>query len=425
MNLFGEKNKKRLMVVSDSPLAPTGVGGQTKYFVDAMLEEGWQVLCLAGAKKHLSYTPMVPDGYTAQEWVIVPVDNYGSEDDIRQALEAFRPDVFWIMTDPRSLQNIFDMEHEIRPYCPIVYYNIWDAPPTPKFNETYYRSCDALVPISKVTAKINEELCPDVKQQQIGHAVDLDVYKPLEDGVKTLRRQQVFGDRKDNFLVFWNNKNQRRKQAGSLIYAFKQFVERTDADATLVMKTNTKSEYGQDLEAICKDLEVNPKTVTFCRDYLTEEQMGELYGLCDLGINISDAEGWGLSVTESLACGLPVIATRTGGMTEQVEHEDKVFGKLLDPVATTLIGSQVVPYIFEDHLSFDQISNALEEMYNLWKDDKEGWKKLTEDCRRTAEERFDLKCYKEKWVKFINEVVEENGSYETRKNHKNYRIARF
>jgi hypothetical protein len=74
MNLFGEKNKKRLMVVSDSPLAPTGVGGQTKYFVDAMLEEGWQVLCLAGAKKHLSYTPMVPDGYTPQEWVIVPVD---------------------------------------------------------------------------------------------------------------------------------------------------------------------------------------------------------------------------------------------------------------------------------------------------------------------------------------------------------------
>ena len=425
MSLFGEKTKKRVMVISDNPLAPTGVGGQTAYFVDAMLKEGWQVLCLAGARKHPSYTPQVPEGYTPEEYVIIPVDNYGTEDEIRSALEAFKPDALWVMTDPRSLTHIFDMEHEIRPYCPIVYYNIWDNFPTPKFNETFYPSCDALVPISKVTAEINKELCPDIKQRQIGHAADLDIYKPLDEETRNNYRERTFKELSDKFLVFWNNKNQRRKQSGTLIYAFKQFLDKTGANASLIMKTNPKSEHGQDLEAICSDLGVAPGTVSFCKDYLSEQQMAEFYALCDLGIVVSDAEGWGLAVTESLACGLPVIATKTGGMTEQMEHDGKVFGKLLEPTATSLIGSQVVPYIFEDHLTFEQISEALEEMYNLWKDDKDAWKALSEDCRKTAEERFDLKDYQKSWVDLMNEVVEENGSYETRKNYKNYRVAKF
>ena len=50
--------KKKILVLSDHPLSPSGVGTQTKYFIEAMLKTGkYRFVCLAGAIKHQDYTP--------------------------------------------------------------------------------------------------------------------------------------------------------------------------------------------------------------------------------------------------------------------------------------------------------------------------------------------------------------------------------
>ena len=53
------KNKKiKVLVLSDHPLAPSGVGTQTKYMIDALIGTGrYQFVCLGGAMKHDS-TPL-------------------------------------------------------------------------------------------------------------------------------------------------------------------------------------------------------------------------------------------------------------------------------------------------------------------------------------------------------------------------------
>ena len=42
--------KKKILVLSDHPLSPSGVGTQTKYMIEALLKTGrYQFLCLGGA----------------------------------------------------------------------------------------------------------------------------------------------------------------------------------------------------------------------------------------------------------------------------------------------------------------------------------------------------------------------------------------
>ena len=48
--------KKKILVIADHPLAPSGVGTQTKYMIEALLATGkYKFLCLGGAVKHDNY----------------------------------------------------------------------------------------------------------------------------------------------------------------------------------------------------------------------------------------------------------------------------------------------------------------------------------------------------------------------------------
>jgi len=59
------------------------------------------------------------------------------------------------------------------------------------------------------------------------------------------------------------------------------------------------------------------RSLGFIRD---REAMAELYAACDLYLHPSLADNCPLSVLEAMACGLPVLTFRTGGIPELVEH---------------------------------------------------------------------------------------------------------
>ena len=49
----------------------------------------------------------------------------------------------------------------------------------------------------------------------------------------------------------------------------------------------------------------------------------------------------------------------TGGLQEQVTDGENWFGIGLEPTSKAIIGSQTVPYIYEDRLSQEVVVNAL------------------------------------------------------------------
>ena len=130
--------------------------------------------------------------------------------------------------------------------------------------------------------------------------------------------------------------------------------------------------------------------------------------MVDCTINISDAEGFGLSTLESLSCGTPIIATMTGGLQEQVTNGTDEFGIGLIPTSKSVIGSQNVPYIYEDRINKNQFHSALSKIYKMGDKTR---KQLGALGRKHVEENYNFAKLQDKWVEVMDNVVKNNEEY--------------
>lgn len=412
-----ESSKKiKILTISDHPLSPSGVGTQTKYMIESLLKTGrYQVVSLGGAVKHKEYKPQKTDVW-GDDWLIHPVDGYGNQEIVRGMLQAHKPDILWFMTDPRFYGWLWDIEDEIRANVPMVYYHVWDNYPYPNFNKGSYSSNDMVVTISKVTDDIVRTVSPDVKVEYVPHSVNMDVFKKLpEDSIEEYRKKVFAHDTDKKVLFFWNSRNARRKQTGSLIWWFKEFLDEVGHDkARLLMHTDPKDPHGPDLEANIAELGLVDGQIMFSTSKIPPIEMAALYNLADCTICISDAEGFGLSATESLACETPLIVTMTGGLQEQVTDGEKWFGFGIEPASKAVIGSQEVPYIYEDRISKEDFITALKKMYELKQEDRE---LLGKAGRQHLTNNYNPDKLMQRWDDIFTDLHEECGSWETRKNY--------
>ena len=410
--------KKTIFVLADHPFTPSGVGTQTRYFIEALLKTGrYSFVCFGGAIKHENYQPMKTEEW-GDDLIIYPVNGYGNPDMVRSVLRNHKPDLLWFMTDPRFWSWLWSFDNEIRAQIPMVYHHVWDNKPYPFYNKPFYLSNDKIVCISKVTHDIVTTVAPEVDSVYLPHAVDSNVFKPLpKDEIQQFREQSIphAGDR---FLFFWNNRNARRKQSGSLLWGFKEFLDTVGREkATLIMHTDPKDPHGQDLEAIVRELKLTEGEVLLSNQKMSPQDLAKIVNMCDCTINISDAEGFGLATLESLSCGVPIIVNMTGGLQEQVTDGENWFGIGIEPASKAIIGSQDVPYIYEDRISKEDFINALTTMINMSNEDRE---KLGEMGRQHVQKNYSFEQFCSDWVEVIDETIEKHGSWETRKSYTPY-----
>ncbi len=404
-------SKIKILTLSDHPLSPSGVGTQTKYFCESLLKTGrYSIISLGGAVKHHDYNPIQVDPY-GEDWRIIPVDGYGTQEMIRSIIRTENIDLLWFMTDPRFWGWLWEIENEIRPICPMVYHHVWDNFPAPYFNRNFYLSNDHIVTISKVTDEIVRIVAPEVTRTYLPHSVNSDIFKPLSDlQIEEIRNSSLQEEDRSKVIFFWNNRNARRKQSGTLIWWFKEWLDKEDLHdkACLIMHTEPKDPHGQDLEHIIEHLGLNDRQVMLSTQKVPPENLAQIYNMVDCTINISDAEGFGLATLESLSCGTPIIATMTGGLQEQITDGDVEFGVGLLPRAKSVIGSQSVPYIYEDRVDKAQFHSALTKIYKM---SKEGRKHLGTLGREHVEENYNFTQLQQKWVEIIDKVIEQKGNY--------------
>jgi glycosyltransferase involved in cell wall biosynthesis len=412
--------KIKVLVIADHPFAPSGVGTQTKYIIEALLETNrYSFVCFGGAVKHENYTPQKVDPWGG-DWIIHPVDGYGNQQMLRSAIQVERPDVLWFMTDPRFFPWLWDIENEIRSNIPMVYYHVWDNFPSPKYNKINYESTDVIACISKLTEQIVESVAPSVDRHYLPHAVDGEVFKKLSKQEVDKFLDENFSIAKDKKIFFWNNRNARRKQSGSVIYYFNEFAKKVGPDnVCLVMHTDVKDQHGQDLEKIIQDIDADDGRIVFTTGKYPSEVLAMMYNMAICTINISDAEGFGLATLESLSCGTPIIVNMTGGLQEQVTNGKEWFGIGLKPASKAVIGSQQVPYIYEDRVSQEEFIEALEKMYNM-SDEERG--ALGTAGASHVQENYSFEKYRSSWVELMDKVHEKYGSWEDRKHYKPWEL---
>jgi glycosyltransferase involved in cell wall biosynthesis len=336
---------------------------------------------------------------------LYPVDGYGDADLIRQIIKLENPDAIMLITDPRYFVWLFQIENEIRKHIPITYLNIWDDYPAPIYNKPFYEACDLLMGISKQTVNINKIVLGDKADNKIityvPHGLNDEIFKPLDKNNSDLKefKKYLFKGKTYDFALLFNSRNIRRKQIPDTILAYKYFIDQlSESEAkkcALVLHTERVSEHGTDLDAViellCNDEKYN---VIFTDAKFDAHQMNLLYNSTDAQILLTSNEGWGLSITEAILAGRPIIANVTGGMQDQMRFEDedgnwftpspevpsnhtgkyKKHGKWAFPVyptSRTLVGSPPTPYIWDDTCKPEDAAEQIKAIYNLTPEERQ------------------------------------------------------
>ena len=377
-------------------------------------------------------------------WVrVLPNNGYGDAMQIRGLITQEKPDAIFIFTDPRYWTWLFEIEREIRNEIPIMYLNIWDDYPAPLYNKPYYESCDLLMAISKQTKNINEivleELVEDKVLKYVPHGINEDIFFPITKdhemypGLQEFKKN-LFGGEDYEYVVFWNSRNIRRKSPGDVILSYRMFCDMIGEEkakkCALVMHTQPIDENGTDLyavrEAMCDESYVN---VFFSTDRLDSAQMNLLYNIADTGLLITSNEGWGLSLTETMMAGTMIIANVTGGMQDQMRFVDEN-GKWIEftpdfpsnhrgtykecgewavpvfPSNISMVGSVPTPYIFDDRCEPLDVAKALEEVYNMGKEERERRGALAREWVTSDESGMSARMMCENVIESMDETFE-------------------
>jgi glycosyltransferase involved in cell wall biosynthesis len=357
-----------------------------------------------GKRLDLSPDTNTNTGLTDASVILYPTNGYGDARLVRQLIQLENPDAIFLITDPRYFIWLFQIENEIRKKTPIIYLNIWDDYPAPMYNKPYYESCDALLAISKQTLNINKLVLGDKAKnkilQYVPHGLNHDIFKPMDIKSPELVefKKQLFEGKEIDFALFFNSRNIRRKQIPDALLAYKIFIDSLPEEkakkCAFVLHTQVVDEHGTDLEAVRELLfgEDEKYNIIFSPHMLPSDKMNLLYNSTDCQILLTNNEGWGLSLTEAILCGNPIIANVTGGMQDQmrfsingkwIDFDDKFpsnhTGKIKEhgewafpvyPTNRSLQGSPLTPYIWDDRCNAEDAAAQIKAVYDLSKEER-------------------------------------------------------
>ncbi|SVE25606.1 uncharacterized protein METZ01_LOCUS478460, partial [marine metagenome] len=206
-------------------------------------------------------------------------------------------------------------------------------------------SSDLIMNISKQTVNIVNNVAVnkprnDWNNTYIPHGIPEDKFYPIgELDVQEWHSLQEYKKtvlhRKDkDFVIFWNNRNIRRKLPSDVIVAYKTFCDmlpKEKADkCVLIMHTQPIDQNGTDLPAVVTEM-CSDYDVIFSHQKLDDNELNFLYNIADVQVNIASNEGFGLGTAEAVMAGTPIIVNVTGGLQDQcgfklkgkhVTHED-------------------------------------------------------------------------------------------------------
>ena len=405
--------KKKILIISDHCFTSSGVANQTKFLIEGLLKKNKYKFVHLGAVVKLNESTR--NIKVSEDFIIYPIEGFKNKNLIRSFMLKEKPDALIIFQDPRFFIDLFQIEDEIHEFCPILWWHVWDNYPIPKFNYWMYDVVDQINCHSYLTYEMCKVDYPE-KTNYIPHSFPKSIFFKQNKKVIEENKKSLFEDRSNDYNFLWVNRNILRKRPGDLLRAWSLFTEMIKDNklrSNLILHTDTTDKAGHNLEEICKMLNVDD-SVIFSRNNLTFEELNILHNVSDCCINISFAEGFGLSTLQSLMTGKPIIAPKTGGQTRQVlnYNSNKENGVALEIDYKVLNGNQDIHYIYEDFSSVENIANAMFKMYSMSNEEK---LKLEKECLKYSEEEYDYDKTVNLWDKSIEKAIE---NHKMRKNYK-------
>jgi len=206
----------------------------------------------------------------------------------------------------------------------------------------------------------------------IPNFVNCDVYTPIADEEARAKARAKFAKPDEAILIHLSN-FRPVKRVVDVVKVFAQVEREAPAQLILVGDGPDRSA----AEWLAHDLKINDKVHFLGK----QDRVNELLPLADLMIMPSTLESFGLAALEAMACKVPTIATRVGGVPELIE--DGVTGLLfavgdVENMAAGALG------LLKDRGRLDAMRDA---------------------ARKDAQKRFCASLVLPKYVKFYEQIL--------------------
>lgn len=239
---------------------------------------------------------------------------------------------------------------------------------------------DELIAYNQFGKKVLEQAIDLIKQDEpefttphisvIPHGVDTSLFYPYPDengpdGFKTGRfgaKKKLLPNSEDflkSFIVLNANRNQPRKRIEITMKGFALFAENKPDTVKLYLHMGLE-DVGWNLVTLAKRYDIEGRLIisNWSRDVPSDsvERLNLIYNACEVGINTSTGEGWGLVSFEHAATGAAQIVPRHTSCEELWQGA----AELLEPVFT-LTTERVLTEA--KYVSPEGVADALERLY--------------------------------------------------------------
>ena len=206
----------------------------------------------------------------------------------------------------------------------------------------------------------------------IPNFVNCDVYTPIADEASRIHARSKFAQPDEAVFIHLSN-FRSVKRVVDVVKVFAQVVREVAAQLILVGDGPDRSA----AEWLAHDLKINDRIHFLGK----QDRVNELLPLADLMIMPSSLESFGLAALEAMACKVPAIATRVGGVPELIE--DGVTGLLysvgdVDGMAAGALS------LLKDRSRLDNMRDA---------------------ARKDAQKRFCATLVLPKYVKYYEQIL--------------------
>jgi glycosyltransferase involved in cell wall biosynthesis len=321
---------------------------------------------------------------------------------------SIKPDFIFIVNDPWIidiyLERLRKLKEEYK-FKIIVYFPVDAEEHSPSFYKNFDlvdRVCVYTEFGKKVILSSNSDKVGEEKIRIIPHGISTKTFYPIDqDSVRyTLFPKDRINEFKNSFIVLNGNRNQPRKRIDLTMWIFKEF-QKGKPDVKLYLHMGL-IDMGFNIAELAVRYGFDKKLIISTTDNsipgVSDEKLNMIYNACNVGINTSIGEGWGLVNWEHAATGKLQILPNHSALTEiwkdsavlvptvmpQMIERINTVGKVVS--ITEMIGALDWAYDDWKYNRSEEINKVAAAGYKLTLDQKYTWQSVAHEFNNVFSE---------------------------------------
>ncbi|SEM42593.1 Glycosyltransferase involved in cell wall bisynthesis [Syntrophus gentianae] len=210
------------------------------------------------------------------------------------------------------------------------------------------RQCQGIIVLSTEWLQI-QPILPDIKVSFIPNAIDTSPYIVIQREMESQSDVVV--------KILYLGHIGEAKGIRDLLSAVQQMRDYVKSSFTLdLVGESMKAGESDDLQAYAQLLGLDG-TVCFHAPEYDDAKIARM-GQADIFVLPSHSEGMPITILEAMASGLPIVATRVGGIPDMISNNET--GLLIEPKCPDYLAKELARLVDEPHMRYELGANARE-----------------------------------------------------------------